>query len=72
MAIIYKRIIGTIIPASLEIVLFMESSVRANKIAHTIRVESIAIKLKRETFKNLTLIGTKKKIIITTAGTKSG
>lgn len=72
MAIIYKIIIGTIIPTSLEIVLFMESSVSANKTAQTISVDKIAMKLKRETFKNRTLIGTKKKIIMTTAGTKSG
>ena len=72
MAIKMRIIIGATTPASLGIVLLFESSMSINKIPQTKRVERIAPKLNNETFKNLALIGTKKKIITTRQGTKNG
>jgi len=72
MAIKKRTITGATTPASLEIVLLFESSISINNTPQTKRVARIAPKLKRETFKNLALIGTKKKIITTRHGTKNG
>lgn len=70
---IRKRItIGATTPASLGMVLLFDSSISINKIPQKSRVARIAPKLKRETFTNLTLIGTKKKMITTKLGTKNG
>ena len=63
---------GIITPASLEIVLLLANSININRTPQTKRVDKIAPKLKSETFKNRTLIGTKKKIITTKHGTKNG
>lgn len=63
---------GVIIPISLGIVLFVDSSMSIKRIPQTINVAKIAPKLNSETFKNLTLIGTKKNIITTAHGTKNG
>lgn len=71
-ATIKSTIIGAMIPSSLGIVLLFESSIKENKIDHITRVAIIAPKLNNDTFKNLTLIGTKKNIITTKHGTKNG
>ena len=63
---------GAITPTSLETVLLFAYSIIIKMTAQTIRVESIATKLKKETFKNLLLAGTKKNMIVIRAGTKSG
>lgn len=63
---------GATTPISLGIVLLFDSCISINKIPQKRRVASIAPKLNRDTFKNLTLIGTKKKIITTKQGTKNG
>ncbi len=63
---------GIITPTSLDIVLLFESSISINRTPHTKSVARIAPKLKSETFKNLELIGTKKKIMTTKQGTKNG
>jgi hypothetical protein len=64
--------VGKTIPSSLGIVLWFDNSTSENSRAQTIKEEIIALKLKRETFRNLTLIGTKKKIITIKLGTKNG
>ena len=64
--------IGIITPTSLEIVLLFANSININKTPQVNRVDKIAPKLKSDTFKNLTLIGTKKNIITTKHGTKNG
>lgn len=63
---------GARIPTSPEIVLLLASSISVYNIPQTRSVAKIAEKLKSETFKNRTLIGTKKKIITTRHGTKNG
>jgi hypothetical protein len=63
---------GKSTPISLEIVLLFDNSISINKIPQTKSVDKIAPKLNNETFKNLTLIGTKKKIMTTKHGTKNG
>ena len=63
---------GVITPTSLEIVLLFANSMSIKRTPQTRRVDKIAPKLKSETFKNLTLIGTKKKIMTTKHGTKNG
>ena len=59
-------------PISLGITLWLESSINVKRSAQTRSDASIAPKLNSETFKNLTLTGTKKKIITITKGTKNG
>lgn len=59
-------------PTSGGIVLLLDSSINIKRKAHTTRDEIIAPKLNSDTFKNLTLTGTKKKIITTKLGTKNG
>ena len=68
MAIRSRRKIGKIIPASLGIVLFFESSISINKTPQTSSAETIEMKLNIDTFKKRTLIGTKKKMMITSKG----
>ncbi len=63
---------GIITPISLDIVLLVDNSMSIKSIPQIIKVDTIAPKLNKETFKNLTLIGTKKKIITITLGTKKG
>ena len=59
-------------PISLETVLLFAYSIIIKINPQTTRVERMAAKLKSETFKNLPLTGTKKKMIIMSAGTKNG
>jgi len=60
---------GKIIPISLEIVLFLDSSPSMKRKVHTIKDAKIAPKENKEIFKNLADIGTKKKIITIKHGT---
>ena len=60
---------GATTPISLGIVLFVESSMSIYKIPQVSKEARMAPKLKSETFKKRTLIGTKKKIITIKQGT---
>lgn len=59
-------------PTSLGNVLWLDSSINAKINAQITSDEIIAPKLNSDTFKNLTLTGTKKNIITIKLGTKNG
>lgn len=61
---------GRIIPISLETLLVLAYSIIIKSIPQTTSVARIATKLKKDTFKNLLLAGTKKNMIVIRAGTK--